>query len=150
MAFGQNKYIGNYDDQFSGSIELKKDSTFIYDYTFDISSSWTTGKWKSYNDTIYLNCKLILDSLQIRDVNGSKIKDSLVLSADHKANRIELNEYITSSLSSAGQNRVKLPKKLYWKRKKLFRINDNGTLDLRKIKAFWSDKKYKTYFQKRN
>ena len=53
-----------------------------------------------------------------------------------------------SSLSSGGQNRVKPPNKLYWKRKKLYRINENETLDLRKLKAFWTDKKYKTYFRK--
>jgi hypothetical protein len=148
LTFGQDKYVGIYNDRFSESLELKSDSTFVHNYRFDLSSSWTTGKWKVSNDTIYFKSELVSDSLQIRDSNGNKIKDSLVLSADHKINRIELNEFIMSSLSSGGQNRVKPPNKLYWKRKKLYRINENETLDLRKLKAFWTDKKYKTYFRK--
>jgi hypothetical protein len=148
LTFGQDKYVGIYNDRFSESLELKSDSTFVHNYRFDLSSSWTTGKWKVSNDTIYFKSELVSDSLQIRDSNGNKIKDSLVLSADHKINRIELNEFMMSSLSSGGQNRVKPPNKLYWKRKKLYRINENETLDLRKLKAFWTDKKYKTYFRK--
>jgi len=148
LTFGQDKYVGIYNDRFSESLELKSDSTFVHNYRFDLSSSWTTGKWKVSNDTIYFKSELVSDSLQIRDSNGNKIKDSLVLSADHKINRIELNEFIMSSLSSGGQNRVKPPNKLYWKRKKLYRINENETLVLRKLKAFWTDKKYKTYFRK--
>ncbi|PQV48921.1 hypothetical protein CLV33_104127 [Jejuia pallidilutea] len=148
LTFGQNKYVGIYNDRFSESIELKSDSTFVHNYRFDLSSSWTTGKWKVSNDTIYFKTELVSDSLQVRDSNGNKIKDSLVLSADLKINRIELNEFIMLSLSSGGQNRVKPPNKLYWKRNKLYRINENGTLYLRKVKAFWTDKKNKTYFRK--
>ena len=148
LTFGQDKYVGIYNDRFSESIELKSDSTFVHNYRFDLSSSWTTGKWKVSNDTVYFKSELVSDSLQVRDSNGNKIKDSLVLSADLKINRIELNEFIMSSLSSGGQNRVKPPNKLYCKRNKLYRINENGTLDLRKVKAFWTDKKYKTYFRK--
>ncbi|MGS2727910.1 hypothetical protein ACU8DI_14970 [Psychroserpens sp. BH13MA-6] len=148
LTFGQDKYVGIYKDRFSETIELKSDSTFIHNYTFDLSSSWTTGKWKVSNDTIYLKSELVSDSLQIRDSEGKSIKDSLVLSADLKINRIELNDFIMSALWSGGQNKVKPPKKLYWKRKKLYRINNDKTLDLRKVKAFWSDKKYETYFRK--
>ena len=148
LTFGQDKYVGIYNDRFSESIELKSDSTFVHNYRFDLSSSWTSGKWKVSNDTIYFKSELVSDSLQIRNSNGNKIKDSLVLSADHKINRIELNEFIMSSLSSGRQNRVKPPNKLYWKKKKLYRFNDDETLDLRKIKAFWTDKKYRTYFRK--
>jgi hypothetical protein len=91
-----------------------------------------------------------MDSLQIRDLNGVKIKDSLVLSNDHKSNRIGSIEFIILSISSGGQNIVKPPNKLFLKRNKLYRINQNGTLDLRKLKAFWSDNKFKTYFLKEN
>jgi hypothetical protein len=89
-----------------------------------------------------------MDTLQIRNSESKIIRDSLVLSADQKVDRIESNEFLISSLSSGGQNRVKPPKKLYWKRNKLYRINKNGALDLRELKAFWTDKKYKTYFKK--
>ena len=148
MCFGQDKIIGIYSDRFSESIELKADSTFIHNYRFDLSSSWTVGKWKFSNDTLYLKTELVLDTLYTITVENKITKDSLVLSSDLKPNRIDIQEYALNSISGGGQNRVKPPNKLYYKRKRLYRINENRTLDLRKLKAFWSDKKYKTYFTK--
>ena len=147
-TFGQNKYVGIYNGRFSESIELKADSTFAHNWRFDLSASWTTGKWHVKNDTIFLKTELVMDTLQIRDSENNVISDSLVISSDQKIDRIERNELIISSLSSGGQNRYKPPTKMYWKRNKLYRINENGTLDQRKVKAFWTDKKYKTYFRK--
>jgi hypothetical protein len=148
LTFGQNKYVGIYNNRFSESIELKSDSTFMHKWQFDLASSWTTGKWNVKNDTIYLKTELVMDTLQIRDSENNVIRDSLVISSDQKNDRIERNELIISSLSSGGQNRYELPTKMYWKRNKLYRINENGTLDQRKVKAFWTDKRYKTYFRK--
>ena len=73
----------------------------------------------------------------------------ILLSSDLKPNRINIQEYTINSISGGGQNRVKPPSKLYWKRKKFYRINENGTLNMRRLKAFWSDRKYKTYFTKK-
>ena len=148
LTFGQEKYIGIYKSHFSESIELKTDSTFIHKWQFDLSSSWTTGKWKVKKDTIYLTTELIMDTLSIRNSANKIIKDSLVLSSDLKPKRIESNEHIISQISSGGQNREKPPKKLFWQKDKLYRIKENGTLDLRKTKQFWTNKKYKTYFRK--
>jgi len=39
---------------------------------------------------------------------------------------------------------------LFRKRKKLYLINENGTLDLRKLTGMRTDKKYYTYFKKFN
>ncbi len=148
MCFGQDKIVGIYNDRFSESIELKADSTFIHNYRFDLSSSWTVGKWKFSNDTLYLKTELVLDTLNTITVENKITKDSLVLSSDLKSNRIDIQEYAINLISGGGQNRVKPPNKLYYKRKRLYRINENGTLDLRKLIAFWSNKKYKTYFTK--
>ena len=148
MTFGQDKYVGIYKDRFSESIELKSDSTFTHKWRFDLGSSWTNGKWRIINDTIYLKTELVMDTLQFRNSENKVVRDSLVLSSDQKIDRIELNELIISSISSGGQNRYEPPTKIYWKRNKLYRINENGTLDQRKVKAFWTDKKYKTYFRK--
>ena len=148
LSFGQDKYVGIYKDQFSESIELKADSTFIHNWRFDLSSSWTIGKWNVKNDTIYLKTEYVMDTLQIRGSENNIIRDSLVLSADRKIDRIEQNEFIFSTISSGGQNRYKPPTKIYWKRNKLYRINENGTLDLRKVKEFWTDKKHQTYFRR--
>lgn len=148
MSFGQDKYVGIYNARFSESIELKTDSTFIHNYRFDLSSSWTIGKWKVKNDTIYLTTEFLMDTLQIRNSENKVTIDSLVLSNDQKVDSIEQNEFIVSNLSGGGQNRFIPPNKLYWKRERLYRINENGNLDFRKVKAFWTDKKYKTYFRK--
>ncbi len=148
LTFGQDKYVGIYKSHFSESIELKSDSTFIHKWRFHLSSSWTTGNWRVKKDTIYLQTELIMDTLSLRNSNNKIIKDSLVISSDLKTNRIESNEHILSQISSGGQNREKPPKRLLWKKGKLYRIKKNGTLDLRKVKQFSTNKKYKTYFRK--
>ena len=148
FGFGQDKYVGIYNDRFSESIELKIDSTFLHKSRFDLSSSWTIGKWKVKNDTIFLETQLIMDTLVLGKSGQKQLKDSLVLSPDKFANRIEFSDYAISTISSGGQNRTKPPLKLYWKKNRLYRINRNGTLDLRKVNAFGNDKKYKTYFLK--
>lgn len=148
FTFGQEKYVGVYKSHFSESIELKTDSTFIHKWRFDLSSSWTTGKWRVEKDTIFLKTELVMDTLQIRDLENKVVRDSLVLSSDQKSESIEQNVFVGSLISGGGQNRHKPPKKIYWKRNRLYRINENATLDLRKIKAFSTDKKYRTYFRK--
>lgn len=148
LTFGKEKYVGIYKDRFSESIELKADSTFMHKWQFDLSASWTTGKWHVKNDTIYLKTELVMDTLQIRNSENKVVRDSLVLSSDLKSKRIEQNEFIGSLISGGGQNRYKPPKRIYWQRNRLYRINENGTLDQRKLKAFSTDKKYKTYFRK--
>jgi hypothetical protein len=148
FTFGQKSIVGNYYSRINGAIELGSDSTFLHQYRFDLSSSWTTGKWELKNDTIYLRTELVMDTLQIRNTENKIIRDSLVLSMDQKIERIEQNEFIISPLSGGGQNRIKPPTKLYRKRKKLYQINENGTLDLRKIRGIRTDRKYYTYFKK--
>lgn len=150
LSLGQEKYAGIYKDKFSESLELKDDSTFIHKWRFDLSSSWTTGKWNVKNDTIYLTTEFVMDTLSIRNSENKVIHDSLVISSDHKTERIEQNEFLISTLSSGGQNRYEPPNKLFWKRNKLYRISENGTLDLRKVKAFCNNKKYKTSFRKQS
>jgi len=147
MSFGQDKYIGIYNDRFSESIELKTDSTFIHNYRFDLASSWTTGKWNVKNDTIYLTTEFVMDTLQIRNSENKVIRDSLVHSTDRESNRIEKIEHLSYLLSSGGQNRVKPPNKLLWKKQKLYRITDDGKVEkTRKVIGY--NKKYKTYFRK--
>lgn len=148
ICSGQGQVVGIYNDHFSERIELKADSTFTHYYRFDLASSWTNGKWRIENDTIYLKTELIMDTLQIRNSENQVIRDSLVLSADQIIGRIEYNDLAGMLLSGGGQNRVNPPNKLFFKRKKLFRIRGNGTLDLTRVKAFWTNKKHKTYFRK--
>jgi len=54
FCFGQNNVVGIYSDFFGEKIELLSDSTFKHTYRFDLSSSWTKGKWRTIKDTLYL------------------------------------------------------------------------------------------------
>jgi len=145
LTFGQEKYVGIYKDQFSESIELKSDSTFVHNYRFDLASSWTTGKWKVEKDTIYLTTEFVMDTLNIRNSKNKIIRDSLVISSDRESKRIEKIEHLSYLLSSGGQNRLKPPEKMFWKRNKIYRITEEGEVEkIRKVKG----DRYKTYFRK--
>ena len=90
-----------------------------------------------------------MDTLQVRDSENKIVRDSLVISSDRESNRIEKIEHLSYLLSSGGQNRLKPPNKIYWKRNKLYRITDNGKIEkTRKVEG--NKKKYKTYFRKEN
>lgn len=145
----KNKLIsGTYYNRFSEKIELKTDTTFIYTFSFDTASSWTLGKWHIENDTVYLETTLVMDTLQIRDSNNSILRDSLVLSIDQSVDRIESNDLLLSLLASGGQNKVKPPVKLYVQEEKLYHILEDGSIDTRKLKPLWSQKKYRNHFSK--
>lgn len=145
----KNKLItGTYYNRFSERIELKTDTTFIYNFSFDTASSWTLGKWHIKNDTVYLEATLVMDTLQIRDSNNRILRDSLVLSIDQSVDRIESNDLFLSLLASGGQNKVKPPVKLYVQEEKLYHILEDGSIDTRKLKPLWDHKKYRTSFSK--
>ena len=146
LTFGQKKISGKYSNKFGEKIELKTDSTFIYNWQFDLASSWSKGKWSVKNDTIFLKVIPIMDTLKIEKNN--KYSDSLILSSDQKASLVENNEFVTSTLSSGGQNRQKPPQKLLIKNGKLFRFTDNNEIDKKKHLQLGGNKKYKTYFYK--
>lgn len=145
---GQSKIVGKYHNHFGESLELKSDSTFHFTSRFDLSSSWTIGKWKFSNDTLYLKTELVMDTLSEIKVDNKTIRDSLVLSSDQKSNQIEIEEYAINSTSGGGQNRIKVPERLFLKKDKFYLINENGELDKRKIEQFGTRKKYKTSFKK--
>ncbi len=146
MTFGQKKLSGKYSNHFGEKIELKSDSTFIYNWNLDLASSWSNGKWKVENNTIFLNVIPIMDTLKI--VNDNRYSDSLILSSDQKANLIKKEETFINALAGGGQNRQKPPKKLYIRNGKLFRLTDKNEIDNKKHKQLSTDKKFKTFFYK--
>ena len=146
LTFSQEKISGLYLSKFGEKIELKTDSTFIYNWKFYLASSWSKGKWRLKNDTIYLNLTPIMDTLKI--VKNNKYSDSLILSSDQKASLIEIDELITNTLSSGGQNRQKPPQKLFIENGKLFRLTERNKIDNKKYKQLSSNKKYRTFFYK--
>ncbi|WP_299157087.1 hypothetical protein [uncultured Christiangramia sp.] len=146
LTFGQKKISGKYSNKFGEEIELKADSTFVYNWKFDLASSWSKGKWSLKNDTIFLKVIPIMDTLKI--VKNYKYSDSLILSSDPKASQVENDELITNSLSSKGQNRQKPPERLFIKNKKLFLLTENNKIDKKKYQQGGRNKKHKIYFYK--
>ncbi|MCH4824680.1 hypothetical protein ML462_16030 [Gramella lutea] len=146
LTFGQKKISGKYSNKFGEKIELKTDSTFTYNWQFDLASSWSKGKWSLKNDTIFFDVIPIMDTLKI--VKNNKYSDSLILSSDQKPGLAKNIEFITNTLSSGGQNRQKPPKKLFIKNGKLFRLNENNEIDKKQHQQPGRNKKYKTYFYK--
>ncbi|MDR2038419.1 MAG: hypothetical protein LBQ60_10905 [Bacteroidales bacterium] len=147
LCFGQKSISGIYYNSFGEEIDFLNDSSFIHTWNFDLAGSWTKGKWRVSNDTIYLMPIIIKDTLTIRNSDNKIMRDSLVLSSDMISNRIEYLEFIVSTLSGGGQNRKVPPQKLYFRNNKLFQINKDGNLDKKKAKAILTQKKYKTYYQ---
>lgn len=135
---------GEYNNHFGNKLKIYSDKTFLYTWHFDLASSWSKGKWKTKNDTIYFEVIPIYDTLR-----RPNLKDSLVLSIDQKPQLItDMSIVLIEAISSGGQNRQKMSSKLYFDGKKLIEIKKNGKLDNRKLKAFWENKKYNTWFVK--
>lgn len=95
-----------------------------------------------------MKTEIIKDTLQVGNNQNRSLKDSLVASQDAIVNRINNDEFVVGVLSSGGQNRIEPPNKVFLKNKKLYLINDFGMIDKRKLKQFWTNKKYRTYFKK--
>ena len=143
---GQHRNVeGEYYNYFGSNLKINSNGTFLYNWHFDLASSWSKGKWKMKNDTLYFEIIPILDTLR-----RANLKDTLLLSIDEKPELItERNGSITQFLSSGGQNRQKMSLKLYYDGEKLIEIKKNGKLDNEKQKAFWGNAKYNTWFVKK-
>ena len=144
--FSQNKIAGYYEDYFGNSIFLNSDSSFKYNWNFDLASSWSKGTWSYKNDTIYFHVTPVYDTLKLIKENNL-FKDTLVLSQDENSGRLTQGQFIGVLLSGGGQNRKPSPDKLLFKKGRLYEIV-NGKLLRKKRKGFWSNKKwYPWYFK---
>lgn len=145
----QSKYIGHYHDFFGSFVDINTDSTFEYTYHFDLSGSWTKGKWSVNNDTLYFKMIPVYDTLNYIDSFTKSHIVKLVLSGDEKSNTITYDESAINGLSSDGQNYCSYPMELFYKDDKLFSIEKNGKLLKRKVKGFWSKEKFVPWFVKK-
>lgn len=153
ITYGQHGISGKYHNHFGDHLILNSDSTYVYNHHFDLSSSWSNGKWKIKNDTIYFIYIPVYDTyndtlITLKNKTEFIKGDSLVLSDDNKPGRITYMDAISSKISSGGQNRDPNPSKLFYKSEKLYEIGQNGRLIVRKRKEFWSQKKFKPYYIK--
>lgn len=131
---GQNLINGKYLDYFGNEIILNDDLTFKYKWHFGSAGGWTNGTWELRKNTIYFTPVLVYDTLSIQS------GDTLVLSGDEKSERVNIIEWAEYALSSWGQNRRHPPKKLFYKKKRLFHISENGTLEKKKVKNMLGQK----------
>ncbi len=135
----QKNITGNYQDNFGSRIRINVDGTFIYEYNFDLITSWTKGFWTLSGDTVKLVYTPILDTLNQISEDGN-IEDTLVLSSNEIPERIATGQYLKEQSYSGGQNRFRCPEQFLIKKEKLYEIYDNHTLT-RKRRGFWNHKK---------
>ena len=136
---------GEYYNYFGSKLKINSDKTFHYSWNFDTASSWSKGIWKIKNDTVYFQVIPVFDT-----VRKQGVKDTLILSLDEKPELItESNGSIKHFLSSGGQSRQKMNSKMYFDGEKLIEIKKNGKLENGKRKAMWENKKYNTWFVKK-
>jgi hypothetical protein len=79
--------------------------------------------------------------------NGGTSTNKLVLSVDETPERLTPEQLLSRGLSSGGQNLQNYPDKLFFKSQRLYNIK-NGKLIKKKIKGFWTKKKWRPWFFK--
>jgi len=141
---GQNDIVGKYHNYSGENIELKADSTFKYEWHFDMMASWNSGTWTTYKDTIYLTMVYVYDTLKYLNKSGQQL-DSFILSVDDKPSQTNLAE--TALVYSGSQDGHPCPDKLFFSKARLFGLRD-GKLYKRKVKSFWTSKKFDPWFVK--
>jgi hypothetical protein len=144
--FAQDKIAGRYRDYFGSRIQLDADSTFEYTWHFDLSGSWTKGKWSLKKDTVNFHMTPTYDTISYINNEGTSA-DKLILSVDKTSERLTPEQYASMGLSSVGQNIQPYPDKLFFKRQRLYNIR-NGRLVKKRIKGFWTKKKWNPWFFK--
>lgn len=142
-----SQVTGSYYNSFGSRITLNTDSTFKYNWNFDLASSWNIGKWKIKNDTIYLTPVIVYDTLKFKDEKHF-LRDSLVLSLDEKTESITNDEYVSYQLVSGGQSRSDVPVKLFYRQNRLFEFTKESRLLKKKVKGFMTAKKVVPWYRK--
>jgi hypothetical protein len=141
----QSFSYGLYQDNFGSSIKINEDGTFQYIWRFDLSMSWTKGTWLMSNDTFYFSMTPIFDTLAIQNHDGFLV-DTLFLSEDEVSNRIPA-EYHLPIRQYPSQNSHGYPDKLFYKKYRLYEIQDNKLIK-KKRKGFWTKKKHDPWYFK--
>lgn len=137
--FGQNKdIIGSYRNYNGCWLSFNADSTFNHKYRFSILGTYASGTWTIINDTIYL--KPIPKEKRLITPNGEYL--TLSVSPDKKS-IIETREPLTFPFESDSY----VPHKLYFKKGKLYEIDENGKIITRKIRGY-KNKKLPSYYEK--
>ncbi|KYG71412.1 hypothetical protein EV198_3368 [Roseivirga ehrenbergii] len=142
----QSSISGTYRSYFGEKLELRSDSTFIYNWKFDLASRWSIGEWYKSDSFIFLKVTPVYDTLRVSDGRLNKELDSLVLSADQSSGVITIEDFVSSQLSSGGQLTDIRFDKLFRRNNKLFKVQENGRLSRKRVRPIFGRKKRPTYF----
>jgi hypothetical protein len=145
VSKAQEPLVGRYKKIYLGEeIDVRNDSTFYYTWNGHMQSSWTKGTWTMKKDTIFFQMIGVYDTVSVKSIT-STTQDSLVISLDTLPNRTVLRKDV---LYAYGQNYRSYPKKLVWRKGRLYEINANGTLINRKVRGFMTNKRIAVWYQK--
>lgn len=135
--------VGKYKAYYGHTLALREDSTFRYEWNFDLASSWSVGRWSVSKGIVNLHIKNVFDTLA-RDGQP----DSLVLSMDEKSDRICSVEFGSSLISGGGQGRTmeRIPDRLVVRGERLYPIDKAGKIIRRKESGIWNKKKRPIYY----
>jgi hypothetical protein len=140
-ALGQ-QWTGKYHDYFGHEIEFFKDSTFKYEYGFDLLHTWAVGKWTTRKDTIYLN----FDDSKVYDTLVRPYRaDSLVESRDEISSRIDEELFAMQQLSSGGQSSEGITSRLIKGHGRLYMVDNKGRPMKGRREGIWRQKKWWGY-----
>jgi hypothetical protein len=141
-ASGQGSTL-KYQDYFGHTLVLRNDSTFRFDWRFDMIHDWAIGRWDFSGPTLNLKFTDVYDTLSRPDK-----PDSLVLSIDEKSNKINEEEFTLTALVSGGQLKDRFSDKFYQRGKRLFPTDKDGRPIKSRQRGIWPQKKwwgYKTW-----
>jgi hypothetical protein len=143
-TFGQ-KWTGKYHDYSGHELEFHSDSTFKYEYGFDLLHTWAIGKWTFKDDIVHLNFSndKVYDTL----VRANRA-DSLIESRDEILSKINDEMFAMLQLSSGGQSSEGITDKLMLKGKRLYLVDSKGQRITGRLRGIWPDKRwwgYKTW-----
>jgi hypothetical protein len=140
----QPTLFGHYRSFFGRSIRLHLDHSFLYEWHFDLMSSWSQGTFTVIHDTVYLTMIPVFDTIQVS--KSGQPADSLILAEDLQPKRTVPPD--PTMLSSGGQNREDCPKVLVYQHNRLYEIDVKGKLIRKKQKGFSSNRKFEPWYIK--
>ena len=141
-VIGQD-FAGNYKNYFGHRLQLNSDSTFIFEWRFDLIYNWAVGEWHTEEKILKLSFIPLYDTLAREGQS-----DSLVLSFDKVSNRISSEEYATYLLSSGSQSIDRFPDQLKLHKKRLYSFDGNGKIFRARRMGIWPQKKFPFGYKK--
>jgi len=148
----QNICIGKYSAYYGEIIFIYEDSTFKYINGYP-RHQWAKGIWRTCHDTMYLIYTPVYDTLRVYTSENVLIKESLTLSYDEYPSQI--NHILTNRsllpeqdfsviLNFLKQNGSIFPKKLLFRRKKLYEFDEFGKPIITKYRSISTNRKFKS------